>query len=209
MASRQPSGLQTRILRSPKPSNPKFEGSSRFRGPFSKAREFIVDDALDQRHLVIAQILELALTALLGQSAVVLSDEHHQVFGNAIGHFDRVHDATDSFVVTVQVIDLARQILFDGAPAHAYRNSACSVQSKYRCQRGFDDARLDTLFLALPISWKGTLQQYADRLHRLHDSKRFVQVYDYMDGHVPMLSRMYERSLSNALRRAWILGIGW
>jgi hypothetical protein len=43
---------------------------------------------------------------------------------------------------------------------------------------GFDDARLDTLFLAMPISWRGTLQQYVGRLHRLHDSKRVVQVYD-------------------------------
>ena len=60
---------------------------------------------------------------------------------------------------------------------------------------GFDDARLDTLFLAMPISWKGTLQQYAGRLHRLHDNKRFVQVYDYVDNCVPMLARMYERRL--------------
>ena len=43
---------------------------------------------------------------------------------------------------------------------------------------GFDDARLDTLFLAMPISWKGTLQPYVGRLHRLDDNKRFVQVYD-------------------------------
>jgi len=60
---------------------------------------------------------------------------------------------------------------------------------------GFDDARLDTLFLAMPISWKGTLQQYVGRLHRLHADKRFVQVYDYVDSYVLMLARMYERRL--------------
>jgi superfamily II DNA or RNA helicase len=60
---------------------------------------------------------------------------------------------------------------------------------------GFDDARLDTLFLAMPISWKGTLQQYVGRLHRLHADKRFVQVYDYVDNYVLMLARMYERRL--------------
>jgi superfamily II DNA or RNA helicase len=60
---------------------------------------------------------------------------------------------------------------------------------------GFDDARLDTLFLAMPISWKGTLQQYVGRLHRLHDNKRFVQVYDYVDNNVLMLARMFERRL--------------
>src|SRR6202008_2067084 len=60
---------------------------------------------------------------------------------------------------------------------------------------GFDDARLDTLFLAMPISWKGTLQQHVGRLHRLHDNKRFVQFYDYVDDSVLMLTRMYERRL--------------
>ncbi len=60
---------------------------------------------------------------------------------------------------------------------------------------GFDDARLDTLFLAMPISWKGTLQQYVGRLHRLHDAKRVVRVYDYVDCHVLMLARMYARRL--------------
>ncbi len=60
---------------------------------------------------------------------------------------------------------------------------------------GFDDARLDTLFLAMPISWRGTLQQYAGRLHRLHDNKRVVRIYDYVDLEVPMLERMYKKRL--------------
>ncbi|MGH9824018.1 MAG: TOTE conflict system archaeo-eukaryotic primase domain-containing protein, partial [Blastocatellia bacterium] len=60
---------------------------------------------------------------------------------------------------------------------------------------GFDDARLDTLFLAMPISWRGTLQQYVGRLHRLHQDKRIVQVYDYIDACVPMLNRMYQKRL--------------
>jgi superfamily II DNA or RNA helicase len=60
---------------------------------------------------------------------------------------------------------------------------------------GFDDARLDTLFLAMPISWRGTLQQYVGRLHRLHESKYVVRVYDYVDACVPVLNRMYEKRL--------------
>ncbi len=58
---------------------------------------------------------------------------------------------------------------------------------------GFDDARLDTLFLALPVSWKGTLIQYAGRLHRLHPEKTEVRIYDYVDRDIPMLARMFER----------------
>lgn len=60
---------------------------------------------------------------------------------------------------------------------------------------GFDNALLDTLFLAMPISWRGTLQQYVGRLHRLHENKRVVRVYDYADRLVPVLSRMYEKRL--------------
>jgi superfamily II DNA or RNA helicase len=60
---------------------------------------------------------------------------------------------------------------------------------------GFDDSRLDTLFLTMPISWRGTLQQYVGRLHRIHDGKKVVRVYDYVDAHVPMLARMYEKRL--------------
>lgn len=55
---------------------------------------------------------------------------------------------------------------------------------------GFDDARLDTLFLTMPIAWKGTLAQYVGRLHRQHDGKKDVLVVDYVDSAVPVLARM-------------------
>jgi superfamily II DNA or RNA helicase len=58
---------------------------------------------------------------------------------------------------------------------------------------GFDDARLDTLFLTMPVSWRGTIAQYVGRLHRLHHNKRVVRVYDYADLDVPMLARMFDR----------------
>ncbi|HEX5680557.1 MAG TPA: DEAD/DEAH box helicase family protein, partial [Desulfobacterales bacterium] len=58
---------------------------------------------------------------------------------------------------------------------------------------GFDDSRLDTLFLTLPVSWKGTIAQYAGRLHRANDLKREVRVYDYADLDVPMLSKMFDK----------------
>jgi superfamily II DNA or RNA helicase len=58
---------------------------------------------------------------------------------------------------------------------------------------GFDDPSLDTLFLTLPVSWRGTISQYVGRLHRLHGGKREVRVYDYADLNVPMLARMFDR----------------
>ena len=62
---------------------------------------------------------------------------------------------------------------------------------------GFDDARLDTLFLAQPISWRGRLTQFAGRLHRVHDGKKEVRIYDYVDLNVAVCSRMYDRRAKN------------
>lgn len=60
---------------------------------------------------------------------------------------------------------------------------------------GFDFPRLDTLFLALPISWEGKVAQYAGRLHRDYPGKKDVQIYDYVDIQVPILERMYQKRL--------------
>jgi len=58
---------------------------------------------------------------------------------------------------------------------------------------GFDLPRLDTLLLALPIAWSGTLTQYAGRLHRPADGKRDARIYDYIDTAIPVLERMHRK----------------
>lgn len=68
---------------------------------------------------------------------------------------------------------------------------------------GFDDSRLDTLFLALPISWRGTLVQYAGRLHRPHAGKVEARIVDYVDREVPVLAGMFEK------RKAGYRSIGY
>ena len=73
---------------------------------------------------------------------------------------------------------------------------------------GFDESRLDTLFLTMPISWKGTLVQYAGRLHRLHEGKREVRIYDYIDSSSEMLERMYQKRLNGYASLGYTVGSG-
>ncbi len=70
---------------------------------------------------------------------------------------------------------------------------------------GFDDARLDTLFLTMPISWKGTLAQYVGRLHREHQGKDEVLVYDYTDSAIPVLARMAARRAAGYRALGYVL----
>jgi superfamily II DNA or RNA helicase len=70
---------------------------------------------------------------------------------------------------------------------------------------GFDNTRLDTLFLAMPISWKGTLQQYVGRLHRIHANKQEVRVYDYVDHKIPIMKKMFKKRLAGYRAMGYII----
>ena len=70
---------------------------------------------------------------------------------------------------------------------------------------GFDDKCLDTLFLTMPISWHGTLAQYAGRLHRIHVHKKEVVIYDYVDNQVAMLARMAEKRLKGYTKIGYVI----
>jgi superfamily II DNA or RNA helicase len=71
---------------------------------------------------------------------------------------------------------------------------------------GFDDPRLDTLMLALPIAWKGTTTQYAGRLHRHHDAKHDIRIIDYVDHDVPVLRRMFAKRQQTYARLGYAPG---
>jgi superfamily II DNA or RNA helicase len=71
---------------------------------------------------------------------------------------------------------------------------------------GFDDARLDTLFLALPIAWRGTVAQYAGRLHRNYDRKSEVIIYDYVDDQVPVLAGMFGKRKKGYKAIGYVVG---
>ena len=60
---------------------------------------------------------------------------------------------------------------------------------------GFDEPRLDTLFLTMPSSFKGKIVQYAGRLHRYYHAKHDIRIYDYVDTQLPVLERMFKRRL--------------
>ncbi len=60
---------------------------------------------------------------------------------------------------------------------------------------GFDFPRLDTLIMATPVAWKGVVEQYAGRLNRDYSGKKDVIIYDYIDSHIPMFDRMYNKRL--------------
>ena len=69
---------------------------------------------------------------------------------------------------------------------------------------GYDDPRLDTLLLTMPIAWRGTVVQYAGRLHRTHAAKRDIRVCDYVDTEVPVLRRMYAKRVRAYKEKGYI-----
>ena len=141
----------------------------------------------DRNALIFDDVLE-ALQA--GRSPIVLTERKD--------HAQRLLDRLDPFAKNVFLLhggmgtrqrgEMARRI--EAIPETEER--VLIATGRYAGE-GFDDARLDMLLLAMPISWRGTLAQYVGRLHRLHPEKRDVVVYDYVDEAVPVLRRMGDK----------------
>lgn len=168
-----------------------------FRMPAGKVGE---DGRVDYSDLCRALIADVARNRQIvqdvlssveeGRSPVVLSDRREQVEGFA----EELEGKVRHVVLLLggmgrrQLKDVRERLLSipDSEPRVILATGSFLGE-------GFDDARLDTLFLASPISWKGRLTQFAGRLHRLHDGKREVRIYDYVDLNVAICARMYDR----------------
>ena len=144
----------------------------------------------DSRNKIIIEDVRAALVA--GRKPLVLTERTEHVLNLA----NRLKDVADHVIV------------LHGRLGRRQRNERIESLAQLKDQsgwvlvatgrligEGFDHAPLDTLFLALPISWRGTLQQYAGRLHRVHADKSDIRIYDYVDGRVAVLAKMYERRL--------------
>ncbi len=137
------------------------------------------------------QIFDDVMSALeSGRSPIVLTERksHARQFAERLGPFTR-----NVLLLTGGMgVRQGREIMERIASIPETEERVLVATGRY-IGEGFDDARLDTLFLAMPISWKGTLAQYVGRLHRLHPEKREVLVYDYVDDAIPLLRRMSEK----------------
>ena len=106
-------------------------------------------------------------------------------------HADLIHQLlVDKKIKTVVLRGAMRANERKSANNYLAETQVVVATGKY-VGEGFDMPRLDTLFLALPIAWKGSLAQYAGRIHRELEGKSLVTIYDYVDTSLPMLKRMF------------------
>lgn len=127
-----------------------------------------------------------------GRKVLVLTErtEHlhflHEALGGSIEHL---------FVLHGRLSGKQRATVYAALDALGDTSPRVLLATGRLIGEGFDHPPLDTLVLAMPISWKGTLQQYAGRLHREHASKKDVRIYDYVEHEHPQLARMWDKRL--------------
>lgn len=147
--------------------------------------DLVADEARNRR--IAADVIDAVRS---GRSPLVLTERNahldrlEQLLGSDIGHL---------VVLRAGIGKRQRRATADRLGAIPADEGRVVLATGRYIGEGFDDPRLDTLFLTLPVSWRGTVAQYAGRLHRLYDGKRDVRIHDYADVNVPMLARMFDR----------------
>lgn len=154
--------------------------------PIQEVFRILANDATRNRHIagnVLAAYRE-------GRKVLVLTERTDhlplllEALGNKVEHCFVLHGRLSKKQRTAVFAEL--DVLQESAPRVLLATGRLIGE-------GFDHPPLDTLVLAMPISWKGTLQQYAGRLHREHADKQDVRIYDYVETDQPQLSRMWDK----------------
>lgn len=104
---------------------------------------------------------------------------------------DRGHEP---ILLTGEIDVKERRAILNSLPCFEHEHRII-VATESLLSEGFDLSYLDTLLIATPISWDGSITQQAGRLHRSHEGKRRVEIFDYVDLSIPMLARMYQKRL--------------
>ena len=100
----------------------------------------------------------------------------------------------EPILLTGEIDPKERKTILSSLPCFEHEHRII-VATESLLGEGFDLSYLDTLLIATPISWDGSITQQAGRLHRSHEGKRRVEIFDYVDLSIPMLARMYQKRL--------------
>lgn len=139
--------------------------------------EAIVDDALD--------------AASNGRHPLVLSKRKKHAEDLCRLLQSRGHEP---ILLTGEIDAKERKAILNSLPGFEHEHRII-VATESLLGEGFDLSYLDTLLIATPISWDGSITQQAGRLHRSHEGKQRVEIFDYVDLSIPMLARMYQKRL--------------
>ncbi|ELP2910512.1 DEAD/DEAH box helicase family protein [Escherichia coli O128] len=145
--------------------------------------------------------------ALDHDRTVAIAEEAMKAFGQGrkvlvlterTDHLDDIASVMNSlklspFVLHSRLSKKKRTMLISGLNALPPDSPRILLSTGRLIGEGFDHPPLDTLILAMPVSWKGTLQQYAGRLHREHTGKSDVRIIDFVDTAYPVLLRMWDK----------------
>ncbi len=139
--------------------------------------ELIVDDALE--------------AASNGRHPLILSKrkKHAEELFRLLN--DRRHEP---ILLTGEIGAKERKAILNSLPGFEHEHRII-VATESLLSEGFDLSYLDTLFIATPISWDGSVTQQVGRLHRSHEGKQQVEIFDYIDLSILMLARMYQKRL--------------
>ena len=162
----------------PSPTSPTIQDVYRWLAADSRRNALIVDDIIG------------AIEA--GRSPIVLTErrDHLDFFAMELSKALK-----NVIVLQGGMTEKARREVSERLEAIPRDKERVIVATGRFAGEGFDDPRLDTLFLALPVSWKGTLIQYAGRIHRHLPEKTEVRIYDYVDAGVSLLEAMFRKRL--------------